>query len=120
MYSPAAENVTSVTALPPSRGGEALLNVTPPAPRNLDQSTVNPWLKRLFPPGLGLGTPSSVTQTVTSTGVPATALSDVVVPDGPWPAGPLSVSLAKGVTLSLGDVADVRSGGPVPLSGEIR
>src|SRR5262249_2800626 len=119
MYSPGAENVTSVTALPPSRGGEALLKVTAPAPRNLDQSTVNPTAKRPLPPGRGLGTPSSVTQTVSGTGVPATALSDVIVPAGPWPAGPLSENLANGVMLSFGEVADVRSGGPVPLSGEI-
>src|SRR5262245_27793658 len=120
MYSPGAEKVTCVTALPPSSVGEGVLNDTPPVPRNLLHSTVSPWLNRPFAPGRALGTPSSVTQIVRGSGVPTTAFTDVTIPAGPCPAGPLSENFANGVTLSFGDVADVRSGGPAPASGEIR
>src|SRR5262245_20538529 len=99
MYSPGAENVAVVDALPwASRAGLGFANVTFPGPRNLLQYKVAVVAPR--PAVSRSRLPSSVTHTVKSTGSDPFAVIVCAIPiGGPVKAVPFGSNLMTGGVL---------------------
>src|SRR5262245_8844562 len=99
MYSPGAENVAVVDALPwESRAGLGFAKLTTPGPRNLLQNKVGVCAPRAAASGARF--PSSVTHTVKSSGSDPFAVIVRAIPiGGPVNAAPFGSNLMTGGVL---------------------